>query len=353
MSERIATILGRLQGLEPAEAGALHADDLQSLLDHALQSEKLAYRAQAMQVLVQVQGKASAETLRQLLHNPIGDPAIRASAAMHLARIGSPESERMLVDALEHSADPAVTIRIAHALALIGGRHSIEPLRGLFTNDDPLLRQQASFSLAVVACRVGASGYEPDLPAQDRLLRAEAEEAWPLAVEPIAACDSGAVLTSSVDTYGEKVSSDNAYRLRCGANEMAFLFNARLSGADSSIIAARHPQIAGFLLDRSPWSESYSTAGLLLTWPHTASSAHLALFRPSGRLVMFGQATSARGNVAFEIVGVRDPGALPALVRGRVEGRCVKIDEAVSVRTRAALAARQRRKPEETYPPGM
>ena len=50
--------------------------------------------------------------LRQLLHNPKDDPAIRASAAMHLARIGCPDSERMLVDALEHSADPAVTFEL-------------------------------------------------------------------------------------------------------------------------------------------------------------------------------------------------------------------------------------------------
>jgi HEAT repeats len=351
MSERIATILGRLQGLEPVDPGALHEVDLKSLLDHALHGEKLAYRAQAMQVLVKARGKASAEMLRQLLHDPKGDPAIRASAAMHLARIGNPDAERTLVDALGHSADLAVAIRIAHALALIGGRPSIDPLRGLSTHDDPLVRQQASFSLAVVACRAGASGHEPEVPAEDRLLRPEAEEAWPLAVEPIAASDSDALLTSSVDTYGEKVSSDNAYRLRCGDNEMALLFNAQLSGADPSIAAARHPQIAGFLLDRSTWSESYSTGGLLLTWPHTASSAHLALFRPSGQLLMFGQTTIERGSAAFEIAGVRGPGGLPALVRGRVEGRRVRIDEAVSVRTRAALASRQRRKPEETHPP--
>jgi hypothetical protein len=351
MSERITTILGRLQGLEPVDPGALHEDDLKSLLDHALHSETLAYRAHAMQALVKARGEASAEMLRQLLHDPKGDPAIRASAAMHLARIGSPDSEQMLVDALRHSADSAVTIRIAHALALIGGRHSIEPLRGLMTRDDPLLRQQTSFSLAVVACRAGASGYEPAVPAEDQLLRPEAEDAWPLVVEPIAPCDAGALLTSSVDTYGEKVSPDNAYQLRCGENEMVLLFNAQLNDADSSIARARHPQIAGFLLDRSPLSESYSTGGLLLFWPHTASSAHLTLLRPSGRLLMFGQATIGRGSAAFEIVGVRGPGGLPALVRGRVEGRRVRIDEAILVRTRAALASRQRRKPEETLPP--
>jgi hypothetical protein len=351
MSERIATILGRLQGLESAEPDALHEDDLKSLLDHALHSETLAYRAHAMQVLAKARGKASAETLRQLLHNPKSDPAIRAAAAMHLARIGSPESERMLVDALEHSADAAVTIRIAHALSLIGGRHSIDLLRELVRADDPLLRQQASFSLAVVACRARASGCDPEVPPGDRLLRPEVAEAWPLAVESIAVYDSVALLTSSVDTYGEQVSFDNAYRLRCGENEMALLFNANLSGADSSLAAARHPQIAGFLIDRSPLSESYSTGALLLTWPCTASSAHLALFRPSGRLLMFGQATIERGSVAFEIGGVRGPVGLPALVRGRVEGRRVRIDEAVSVRTRAALASRQRRKPEETQPP--
>ena len=351
MSERIATLLGRLQGPEPVDPGALHADDLKSLLDHALHSEKLAYRAQAMQVLVKAQGEASSEMLRQLLHDPKGDPAIRASAAMHLARLGSPDSERILVEALEHSAEPAVTIRIAHALALIGGRHSVDPLRGLVSKDDPLLRQQARFSLAVVGCRTGASGCEPDVPAEDRLLRPDAEEAWPLAVERLAACDSSGLLSSSADTYGEQVSSDNAYRLCCGENEMAFLFNARLSGADPSIAAANRLQIAGFLLDRSPLSESYSTGGLLLTWPDMASSAHLGLFRPSGRLRMFGQATMERGTAAFEIVGVQGPDGLPALVRGRVEGGRVRIEEAASVRTRAALASRPRRNPEETHPP--
>jgi len=351
MSEVIATIMGRLQGLEPVEPGALHEDDLNSLLDYVLHSEKLAYRSHALQILVKARGKASSDTLRQLLHDPKGDPAIRASSAMHLARIGSPESERMLVDALDHSPDPRVTIRIAHALGLIGGRQSIDPLHGLLTTDDPLLRQQASFSLAVVACRAGASGYEPHAPAEDRLLRPQAENAWPLAVEPIAACDSSALLTSSVDTYGETVASDNAYRIRCGENEMTLLFNAQVSGAASSIAMARHPQMVGFLVDRSPLSESYSTGGLLLTWPRTASSAHLGLFRPSGRLLMFGHATKERGNVTFEIAGVQGAGGLPALVRGRVEGPRVRIDEAVSVRTRAALASRQRREPEETRPP--
>jgi len=66
---------------------------------------------------------------------------------------------------------------------------------------------------------------------------------------------------------------------------------------------------------------------------------------------MFGHATKERGNVTFEIAGVQGAGGLPALVRGRVEGPRVRIDEAVSVRTRAALASRQRREPEETRPP--
>jgi hypothetical protein len=285
--------------------------------------------------------------LAQLLTNSQYDSAVRAAAAMHLAHIGSPDAERILVDALELSTDQALTIRIAHALGLIGGFLSVDALRAQMGRGESPLREQTSLSLSIIAFRVGLTGFEPAVPTEDTLLRPDPGQAWPLVVEPIPPSEIGALMSSTPDTYGEDVSSEHGCRIRCGDDEMALVFNRQLTRTESSIYAILQSQIIGFVLDRSPGAlESYSTGGLLLSWAHTPSRAHLALFRPSGRLLMFGHASIQRESADFEIVTVRGSGGLPAMLRGVFEGGQVSITEAVSVRTRAALASRHRREPE-------
>jgi hypothetical protein len=267
---------------------------------------------------------------------------------MHLARIGSPHAERMLVAALELSTDPGLTIRIAHALGMIGGPLSVDALRAHIQKGEFLVREQISFSLSIIACRTGIPCFEPAVPTEEHLLRPDPEQAWPVIVETIPASEIGALVTSSVDTYGEKVSSEYGYRIRCGEKEMALIFNERLTHAESSTRATRLAQIVGFMLQRSPGSGSYSTGSLLISWPHSSSCANLALFRTSGRQLMFGQALIQGQGADFELVTVCGAGGLPAMLKGRFEGRRVMISEAVSVRTRAALTSRHRREPEQS-----
>jgi hypothetical protein len=114
------------------------------------------------------------------------------------------------------------------------------------------------------------------------------------------------------DTYGLIVGPGVA-GLRCGSRRLAIAIDLT---ALARLLTT--PTIAGLVATRAEHDGSLHTSMLILCWPATDTTAHVAIHRPSGTPVYAGSAKVTGTSVSFHLTAVRTPGARHSSISGTI-----------------------------------
>lgn len=315
MADRIEQILMAEHGLAPGVASGLRADDLRQLRAAAL-DRRQPYRGRAMEALVAAGDQRAAKLLQDVLLSADEDPDVRAAAAGHLGRLGT-GTERALATALG-DAPPQAQFRIADALARVGGRKALPALESLEREAEGQLREQAAFARTVIAHRHGLSGHEPPVPPAKRLLKVPRDRSVRITVAETPPDERARALASlGPKPYGLSVAPDLAPLLECAGEHLLPVLARKVQSPEVEAMRTR-PMLAGLVALRAQVDGSYSVRWLVLSWPGDGA-IHVALHRPSGRQVLYGEATEEGGGLAFTLRSVKGRGQVPVEISGRVE----------------------------------
>jgi hypothetical protein len=331
--DQIEKILHAEHRLARARLEALRPNDIERLRSAALDREE-PYRTRAMEALTTARAPDSHRLLEQVLRAGDEDPGVRAAAAAQLARLGDAEAERALLDALPDATEPTVQVEIAAALAKSGSPRALDALGRLAESAAELVRQQAAFACSVIAYRERQPGFELPVAAPEEIVQPDADQAIPItAGRPPALEVANAIATLAGETYGVRVTGDLSFFIRCGPEQMMLALDQE-AATNLGDVAATRPLLLGLLARRAPVDGSYAVQGLLLSWPEKGSRFNVALHRPAGDQLLFGGAERRGELVQFALNTVRQPGAVPATVRGSFERSKFELVDSLSAQTR-------------------
>jgi len=296
-------------------------------------------RARAIDLLVDAHDSEAYSLLSGILRED-PDRLLRGLAARQLGRLGHPESERTLVQALAEEGESSVQIQIAGALARIGNKDSLAQLNQLAeAAPEGPLREEAVFARAVVASRAGVTGYELAPPHQQDVLLLDSELARPFMFDK-APLREALLARQGVgsENWGLDLAVEQSYLLDCGPTRMVLFL-------DFDALTLRGG-VSGLLTERSQEDGSYHPLWVVMCWPaFKGSKRFVAVHRPSGRRVLGGVLSTQTGG--FELHSVKATGNEPLFLRGTVEGLQIKVADALTGGRKAL-----RRVPTPMEPPG-
>lgn len=290
--------------LSPATFGPAAFGDLRAVAGGTTRPE---HRVRAMTLLALADPEYGGRLFRAALQDDSADVTVRASAATWLSRFAA-DAQPALLAALDIERSALVRHKIIAGLARVG-EEEVLPVLSDLARSDPSFAVHACFAQSVIAHREGVSGYEP----------ATAEE-LPLAPAPHGARPINILETHEAipdashlpaDTYGLIVGPGVA-SLRCGGRRLAVAIDLT---ALAQLLTT--PTIAG-LVATAEATGSLHTAMLVLCWPATDNTAHLALHRPHGTPVFAGSAKVTGTSVSFHLTAVQTPGARHATLAGTI-----------------------------------
>jgi hypothetical protein len=267
------------------------------------------YRVRAMSLLAEAKPKYGERIFRAALRDQSADVTVRAAAATWLSRFAAAEAQPALLAALESEQSAPVRHKIIAGLARVGEEDALLALSEL-VRSDPNVAVHAAFARSVIAHRVGVGGYEPPT----------AEES-PLAPAPEGARTSRVLETHEVITSGTRLPDDTyglivgpgVAGLRCGGRRLAIAIDLT---ALARLLTT--PTIAGLVATRVESDGALHTAMLILCWPATDTTAHVAIHRPNGTPAYVGSAKVTGTSVSFRLTAVRTPGARRGIISGTI-----------------------------------
>lgn len=332
MTDRLDLIFQSSHRLTEEAMASLTAADVERLRSIASGDEPSLYRAHAMDALARVAIPDVVPVLAEIVGNTDEDAAIRATAAMQLARTGSPEAEDVLLRNLSTATDLVVVLRLLSALARIGTVFSLSELDQVVRDRQPAVSQLAAFSRSVIAYRAGLTGYEVPAPAAEDLLELDREHAAQIMVGRASAHEIRATLADlRHDDFGVALSNSVGLRIECGLTRLFMTVSDDFvrRGLDGIL---RRPMVPALVAQRAPSDGSYSIRMILLAGPDGDGKFHVALHRTDGYPVMFGGGVADDEGARFELRSVRGRGSFAAVVRGRLHGSEIVFTEAASSR---------------------
>ena len=284
-------------------------------------------RERAMALLVAVRAAGTAAALWRVIYNHNEDLRPRVAALYYLARLGL-GVEGDLLESASRVCEPELLLETARGLALAGSPESIPALRKLARNPDRDVREQAQFSMAVIAFRAGMGGHELPVPRKGQLRAPAARHALPLTIEPIGQAELAAGRRTPLDTYGIDPDWDGALRIASATAGWLLLIDKEMRQHDVVALAQSQPLLWGVVAREvlaTAAGGPYATHWLVFSWPSRKDRFHVALHRPWGRQDLYGTAEVEDGEALFELVAVVGPGSVPAEIRGWARGGVIGI----------------------------
>ena len=269
-----------------------------ALLETASGEGPTAVRARALNLLAWSRATEAGEALRRVLVHTSEDAALRSVAAIQLARLEGAASEKDLLPAAKRGGPPLLQIKVARALGMIGGPACIAELEKLASSENKCLARQAAFSRVLVAFRARQHGFEPKLPEYGQLEPA-ARRFFSLFAEPVSEEQIRSCESSRIDTYSTEPAWQDGLYVACGPRQFLVFLDARLLDCGIAASALQDPLLLGIVAQRPSLEAAFSTQWLLLSWPADRGRVQLAVYRPSGELVMQGFATGGGEKRAF------------------------------------------------------
>src|SRR6266498_2352090 len=332
MAERLTELFAAEHGVDTAALERLDERDLEELEMTVLGRLERPFRVRAMNALVAARGAGAIGVLGEVLHDAREDPAVRAAAAGQLGRAGA-NAEPILIEALQSTPESTIRIAVAGALAKVGSPAALEPLEGIAAASEGALSRQARFATTVIAFRHGRGGHEPAPASEQDLLPMPEDERVPLSVREARTAEREAGLADlSRDSYGVSLAPETAFGVDCGPEQLLVALDRDLMVNLSR--ATSDPVLAGLVAWQDPVERTHSVCWLLLAWPESRGSAHLAVYRPSGHLFLSGRAHVRAKRCQFELQSVQGRGNLPVEIRGTIKAGTVAAFDGVAGRSR-------------------
>lgn len=334
MPNRIDELFFEKHRVERATLENLDKDEVEELRRIALERPDNPNRIRALGFLTQLEDRAALDAVRRILTNAEESADMRAAAAAIATRFGS-DAEPALLESIAHARESLVRRRIAASLGESGGRKAVEALRQLANDDDDSVRSQAEFSLSVLAARDGLDEVRLPIPSRDDILEPRSGAAQPFAVDRASLSEATRVLQAlERRTFGVAVSRDSIFAVSCERDQMMIALDERLSRPDFTERVASKPSIPALVLSPAPDDDTYSVRWIVFSWPATAERFHLAVHRPSGQQILFGEAFIEARSVAFVLESVRGSGRLAIRFTGRLVEDRIEVREAIASRLR-------------------
>lgn len=252
-----------------------------------------------------------------VLQNREEAPALRALAAQHLGRVGTPAALAVLMQ--QGSTEPERVQRaVVMALGRTGGEDALEVVRRAGTGGSPRLAAEARFAEALITHRLGLEEGGDPSPENLELLALPTGFALavPVRLAPPATV-TRCVATLVSEPYGIEYAEEGAVQLRMDSEEWVVLLNRDLASPNGAETLYRRKTLLGVIAERDVLDDAYSVALLLLATPEKGA-VRLSLHRPDGDLIYLGRLEGG----AFTIRTVDRPDALPLELCGRLgDGR--------------------------------
>lgn len=268
----------------------------------------------------------------QVLQNEAEAPTLRALAAQHLGRVGSPAARAVL---LQHGDVEPERVRLAvvNALGRTGGEDALPVVRRAATGGSPRLAAEARFAEALIAHRLRLEG-DDEPPETCDLLTLPTDFALAVPARPARpATVTRCLATLASDPYGIEYAEETAVQLSMGSEEWVVLLNRDLAAPDGVESLCRKA-LLGVIAERDELYDTYSVALLLLATPERGA-VRLSLHRTDGDLIYLGRLEEG----AFTIRTVDRPDALPLELCGRLGDGRLDVEAAHT----AIMTARRKR----------
>jgi len=334
MPNRIDELFYEKHRVDRATLENLDREEVEELRRIAMERPDNPNRVRALGFLAQLDHPATADALRRILTNPEESADVRAAAAALAAQFG-PDAETTLLEAASHARESFVRRRIAASLGEAGGPMSVEALRELANDDDDGVRAQAEFSLSLLAAREGLDDFRLPVPSRDDILEPRPDASQPFTLDRASLDETTSVLQSlGRRTFGVAVARDAVYVVSCERNQMMIVLDDRLNHPDYLERLASRPSMLALVLSRAPDDGTYAVRWLVLAWPESPERFHLAVHRPSGQQVMYGEAVVEARALGFQLASVRGPGQLAIRLSGRLADGRIEVRDAIAARTR-------------------
>jgi hypothetical protein len=306
-----------IDSLEPAAYGELRA------IAYGAAHPK--HRVRAMTLLAKAKPGYGGKIFRAALRDNAADVTVRAAAATWLSQFATEDAQPALLAALGTERSATVRHKIVAGLARMGEEDALPALSDL-VRSDPDLAVHATFAQSVIAHRLGVGGYEPPTAEESPLAPAPPGARVSHALEAYETIPNGTY--PSDNTYGLIVGPSVA-GLRCGGRRLAVAIDLT---ALARLLTT--PTIAGLVATKVESDGSLQTSMLVLCWPASDNTAHVAVHRPSGTPAFAGLAKVTGSSVTFRLTAVRAPGARHATVEGTIISGILK---ELTIRTGSAL----------------
>jgi len=249
-------------------------------------------------------------------------PRLRMMAAQALGEVGSPPAVRALERGLE--AKNGVALRgVAEALARVGAQRHVAVLQTLAKRPGPV-GKAAARSVDVLSARVGAP--RRVAPPAAAPLRPEQGQVAPIEVVAVPAREAAAAAAA---VRGRKLARAGATAFHCQGRQLMFLFGEDALKQGLAAVGKRG-EIGVLTEARTVESEGWEQRYRVLVDPAARGAFNVLVTTEDGRPVLRGHGRLRDNEATYELAAVDSPGSIPLEVRGRFDGKRLKIEQARS-----------------------
>ena len=293
-------------------AGMARAPDTE-LLGLAKQAPERDLAVAAIRELVVRRTPRLGAILRSIVTDGERDPDLRTLAAVELGHDARPANREALAEVLT-DAPPGVTRRAAEALGRIGDEDSLTRLRRLRPSN-PVLRQAVDFARSLISYRLGLGDDLLDAPPPPRL--DDALRAPPMELTfatPPDAVRTEAMAAAQREFPAVPLAPDGALSFECGSDRFYAAFTAAVQRRKTLVPLRERNAVLVTVMKRAAAIGEYTAYLYVLTHPERAGRIRLFGVRPSGLIVLTGEAEVGDRVAEFRVGSLATPHLVPLTV---------------------------------------
>jgi hypothetical protein len=293
-------------------AGMARAPDAE-LLGLAKQVPDRDVAVAAVRELVVRRSSRLGAVLRDIVADGERDADLRALAAVELGHDARPANREALAEVVTGSP-PGVARRAAEALGRIGDEASLARLRRLRPTD-PVLRQTVDFARSLISYRLGLGQDLLDAPPPPRL--DDAQRAAPMEITfatPPEAVRTEAMAAAQREFPAVPLAPDGALHFECGSDRFYAAFTAAVHRRKTLTPLVERNAVLVTVMKRAAAIGEYTAYLYVLTHPERAGRIRLFGVRPSGLIVLTGEADVGDRVAEFRVGSLATPHLVPVTV---------------------------------------
>jgi hypothetical protein len=260
-------------------------------------------RSDAMAQLAASAHRSRLSDLRAVLEDQNEVAGLRALAALHIGRIGTPESLDTLIEN-SRTQTGGILARIVDVLGRIGDRRALAAVQDVVKRTNPPLATRALFAANLIVHRLGLTG--EGLPTWGRISYLDASEAQ-LVEFTIRAADPseiGHVLSRLTSRYDIALVERPAYEISCDRRKDFLVLTRESVRRDALKQWAHVPAVFGVVCTRDVETGSYAVTAIVLTAPADRDQIEMRGYRPNGHALLGATGQLRRDRLHFRLLGV-------------------------------------------------